>query len=164
MREGGGIPVDCAQSNFSSSIWTWKAPCHWHDFLSLYRTSKGPRHRPKSPWNPDQPYQQPYHPSSVPSSKRPSRLSRRGGLPVTRQRERLPPGPREPLASGARLCWRKRLKLWVKQIFIPGVQKTERNAQFLLLWYIKKYSIFWFHQIKHCLLKRMIPRSFDLVQ
>ena len=28
---------------------------------------------------------------------------------------------------------------------------------------IRKYSIFWFHQIKHCLLKRMIPRSFDFV-
>ena len=29
---------------------------------------------------------------------------------------------------------------------------------------IVKYSICWFHQIKHCLLKRMIPRSFDLVR
>ena len=27
----------------------------------------------------------------------------------------------------------------------------------------RKFSIFWFHQVKHCLLKRMIPRSFDLV-
>ena len=24
------------------------------------------------------------------------------------------------------------------------------------------YSIFWFHQIKHCLLKRMIPRPFEI--
>ena len=30
------------------------------------------------------------------------------------------------------------------RITIPGVQK-KRNAQFLLLWYIQKYSIFWFH-------------------
>ena len=31
---------------------------------------------------------------------------------------------------------------------------------------IRKYSIilFWFHQIKHCLLKRMIPKSFDFVR
>ena len=32
---------------------------------------------------------------------------------------------------------------------------------------IRKYSIFWFHQIKHCLLKKkkkMIPRLFDLVR
>ena len=29
---------------------------------------------------------------------------------------------------------------------------------------IKKYSIFLFHQIKHCLLKRMIPRSLKLVE
>ena len=29
---------------------------------------------------------------------------------------------------------------------------------------IRKYSIFLFHQIKHCLLKTMIPRSFDLVR
>ena len=29
---------------------------------------------------------------------------------------------------------------------------------------IPKYSIFWFHQIKHCLLKRMIPRSLKLVE
>ena len=29
---------------------------------------------------------------------------------------------------------------------------------------IRKYSIFWFHQIKHCLLKRMIPRSLKLVE
>ena len=28
---------------------------------------------------------------------------------------------------------------------------------------IRKNSIFWFHQIKHCLLKRMIQRSVDLV-
>ena len=27
---------------------------------------------------------------------------------------------------------------------------------------IQQYSIFWFHQIKHCLLKRMIPRSLKL--
>ena len=29
---------------------------------------------------------------------------------------------------------------------------------------IRKFSIFWFHQIKHCLLKRMILRSVDLVR
>ena len=29
---------------------------------------------------------------------------------------------------------------------------------------IQKYSIFWFYQIKHCLLKRMIPRSLKLVE
>ena len=29
--------------------------------------------------------------------------------------------------------------------------------------YIRKYNIFLFYQIKHCLLKRMIPRSFGLV-
>ena len=28
---------------------------------------------------------------------------------------------------------------------------------------IKNYSIFWIHQIKHCLLKRMIPRSLKLL-
>ena len=29
---------------------------------------------------------------------------------------------------------------------------------------MKKYSIFWFLQIKHSLLKRMIPRWFDLIE
>ena len=29
---------------------------------------------------------------------------------------------------------------------------------------IRKYSIVWFLQKKHCLLKRMIPRSLDLVR
>ena len=29
---------------------------------------------------------------------------------------------------------------------------------------IRKDSIFWFHQTKHCILKRMIPRLFDFVR
>ena len=28
---------------------------------------------------------------------------------------------------------------------------------------IRKYCIFWFHQVNHCLLKRMIPRSLKLL-
>ena len=44
-----------------------------------------------------------------------------------------------------------------------GCPKKSRMLDFRYfdIW---KYSIFWFHQIKHCLLKRMIPRSFDLVR
>ena len=38
------------------------------------------------------------------------------------------------------------------------VSQEKRNARFHYF-DIRKYSIFWFHQIKHCLLKRMIPRS-----
>ena len=43
---------------------------------------------------------------------------------------------------------------------IPGVPKKSGTLHFRYfdIW---KYSIFWY-QIKHCLLKRMIPRSFDL--
>ena len=35
------------------------------------------------------------------------------------------------------------------------------DFQYFDIW---KYSISWFHQIKHCLLKRMIPRSFDFIR
>ena len=45
--------------------------------------------------------------------------------------------------------------------YIPGVPMS--GTLDFHYFDIRKYSIFWFHQIKHCLLKRMIPRSFDLV-
>ena len=45
---------------------------------------------------------------------------------------------------------------------IPGVQKS--GTLDFCYFDIRKCSIFWFHPIKHCLLKRMILRSFDLVQ
>ena len=45
-----------------------------------------------------------------------------------------------------------------------GCPPQKRNTRFWFPWTfgIRKYSIFWFHQIKHCLLKRMIPRSFEI--
>ena len=46
---------------------------------------------------------------------------------------------------------------------IPSVKKKHGMLEFRYF-DIKKYSIFWYHQIKHCILKRMIPRSFDLVR
>ena len=46
---------------------------------------------------------------------------------------------------------------------IPGVPPKSTTLDFHYF-YIRKYSIFWFHQIKYCLLKRMIPRSLKLVE
>ena len=37
-------------------------------------------------------------------------------------------------------------------------KKNQRNARFSLLCIFEKYCIFYFQQIEHCLLKRMIPR------
>ena len=45
---------------------------------------------------------------------------------------------------------------------IPGVPK--KSGTFDFFFFTLKYFIFWFHQLKHCLLKRMIPRSYGLVQ
>ena len=45
---------------------------------------------------------------------------------------------------------------------IPGVPKKSGTLNFSYF-EIRKYSIFWFHQIKHCLRKRMMPR-YDLVR
>ena len=51
---------------------------------------------------------------------------------------------------------------WVYYMCIyMGCPKKEERSIFVTL--ILKKNIFWLHQIKHCLLKRMIPRSFDLV-
>ena len=45
----------------------------------------------------------------------------------------------------------------------PPPKKKEAERSIFVTWY-SKINIFWFHQIKHCLLKRMIPRLFDLVR
>ena len=48
-------------------------------------------------------------------------------------------------------------------LYYTGCLKKSGTLDFLYF-EIRKYSILWFHQIKHCLLKRMMPRSFDLVR
>ena len=46
---------------------------------------------------------------------------------------------------------------------IHGVPKKAERSIFITRIF-ENSSIFWFHQIKHCLLKRMIPRSLKLVE
>ena len=66
-------------------------------------------------------------------------------------------------------CWWTSGETWYKIILpqsqsaIPGVPKKKTRTLDFHYFDIRKYSIFWFHQIEHCLLKRMKPRSFDLV-
>ena len=53
---------------------------------------------------------------------------------------------------------------WTRAILIPGVPKKEEHLIFVTLIFeniaLKKK----FHHIKHCILKRMIPRSLKLVE
>ena len=63
-----------------------------------------------------------------------------------------------------RLFWLARAPKWCKSrirdkfLYRVSPQKAERSIFVTLIF------LLWFHQIKHCLLKRMIPRSLKLVE
>ena len=56
-------------------------------------------------------------------------------------------------------------KVKKKQKILKKIYRVSKKSETLDFRYFEiwKYSIFWFHQIKHCLLNRTIPRSYDLV-
>ena len=61
--------------------------------------------------------------------------------------------------------WRNRNRHIYKTVFWRLYRVSQKSGTLDFRYIdIRNYSIFWFHQIKHCLLKRMIPRSVDLVQ